>query len=154
MSGSVILLAEKGQTAKIRKFFNKISEKIDDGIGGYYWSLPGPKIGELEIDRVILEINRDRIEIGYNFGQAGMPQEFAKAFAQALCNKFKFKRAGWDSIGYIPEKEGGLKYFLNRPLFPERNPGYVEAVYGPYGGTTKLSRGMRKHTKSLFGMPK
>ena len=138
MGGSVILLAKKGEPKKIRKFFNKIAEKID-----YYWSLPGPKVGKVQVDRIILEFNDNRVELQYNFGQGDLPQEFAKIFGQALCRRFKFTKAGWDSVGWIPEKEGGLKCFMKSPSFRlERR-----MLRRKLPGTMKIEE-IRKYTKT------
>lgn len=143
MGGCVMLMAAKGETKKMRPFFNKIAQKIDD-----YWSLPGPEVDGIKVDRIILQFSgKNEIELEYNFGQGSLPGDFALAFGKELCRHFKITKAGWDAVGYAKE---GVVWFRDESQMFCMEKRMWKDIKRKMFDFEKFEKAYIEHVKELF----
>jgi hypothetical protein len=106
MSASVILMFEKGEIKKVKKWFDKVcpTERYPD--------LPIPDGGfRKDIERgLYVTFSNNVVELDYAIWD-DMAGCFATHIGQELNKYFKVKKAGWDSVGYCTKdfiKASGL----------------------------------------------
>lgn len=95
MSGTLMMMFEKGEIKKVKEWFEKIcpADRFPD--------LPVPKCPMREdIERgLYVEFKKNVLSFDYAiWDQTG--SAFAYALAKQLYKKLKVKKMGWDSVGY------------------------------------------------------
>lgn len=90
MGGEVIMIPEKGEAKKIKAVLKRDS-------------YVGPEMNGQPCDFWVTW-RGNKLALGYSFGSR-LNSEWAYAVGLALCKRFKFKKAGWDSIGYVDKLE-------------------------------------------------
>lgn len=91
MGGEVILLMEKGEYKKVRKFFDSNFSK---GRSGEHICVSPDKVADCWVEFK----GGSKIEVGYTMHAYSM--EWAEAVACGIRNHFSVKKGGWSSIGY------------------------------------------------------
>ena len=150
MGGEVWMLAEKGEARKVKAVLKESS-------------YVGPKLpGSAFPCDFWVEWRGNRLELGYTIGGRANG-EWAYAVALALCRRFKFRKAGWDSVGYCDTMEEftrGRPFSADLKMF-ERAKGrlfggmlarMVEAT-GYVDGLKKAQKAYEKAAAELVGMP-
>jgi len=95
MGGEIWMVPEKGEAAKVKALLKESGyegPKLDGGASCDFW----------------VEWSGNRLELGYTVGSR-LNGEWAYAVALALCRRFRFRKAGWDSIGYCETMEDFTK---------------------------------------------
>jgi len=103
MGGEILLIMEKGEVTKLKKFLNNNShfEKGDDGI----YSSSSPDEG----NGCWIEFRGGAcLEVGYQVFH--LCSNWASAIACGIKQNFKVKKGGWDSVGYCDQ------FFKSRPF--------------------------------------
>ncbi len=104
MGGEVLLMMEKGEVSKLKKFLNEndhFEKDDDDGI----FSSSAP----IEDTGCWIEFQGGAsLEVGHQVFH--MCSNWATAIACGIVKKFKVKKGGWDSVGYSDD------FFKSRPF--------------------------------------
>jgi hypothetical protein len=93
VGGEVMLLLEKGETAKIKRVLTESS-----------YTAPKTDPKDPYPASCWLNWRGNRLEIGYSFG-GEFGSEWANAIAHEIIKRFKVKKGGWDSVGYCKTLE-------------------------------------------------
>lgn len=93
----MLLLMEKGETKKVRRFLEDVCERDKSG---NLW-IKAPDSGYSDPGDCWFNFKRNIVEIGYQMYQ--LSSEWATAMGCLIRDHFKVRKGGWDSIGYCDD---------------------------------------------------
>lgn len=122
MSGTLLIMFEKGEIKKVKEWFNKIcpEDRLPD------LPVPDCPMRDDDVERgLYVEFKKNIMSFDYaiwdNIGSA-----FAYAIAKELYKKLKVKKMGWDSVGYCEWED--LYYIQDKSELICPNPIWEEAL--------------------------
>ena len=155
MSGTLMVMFEKGEIKKVKEWFEKIcpADRFPD--------LPIPECPMREdIERgLYVEFKINVMSFDYAiWDQTG--SAFAYALVKQLCKKLKVKKMGWDSVGYCEWED--LHYIQDKselirpnPIFEEAlerfDSGNLDETNGKHFDTEEKQKGFHEFLKKEIG---
>lgn len=97
MGQEINLIPAKGERKKIHAF---LKEKLGKYTEDKYWMIEGPDLEGFDLNCWI-EWRGRRLDIGHQ--SHALKSQWAKTIAFELKKRFKFDKAGWDSVGYYKD---------------------------------------------------